>query len=282
MARFTVEWALRQVSSALRALPDFLIVGAQRAGTTSLYSYLAAHPAVLPALKKETLFFTNYYHKGAGWYRTHFPLASRTRQVGGVRRPQRVTGEASPYYLFHPLAPTRAAQIVPRARIIALLRDPVERAYSHYHHEVAMGFETLSFEEAIDREEERLSGEEAKILSDGRYCSLAYQNYSYLTRGIYVDQLERWVQCFGREQLLVLNSEDLQHDPARVAARTAQFIGLPPWDLGEYRRYHQAGYQAMEAETRERLRAHFAPHNRRLYEFLGTDLGWEKEAHTRG
>jgi hypothetical protein len=275
VVRFAVEWAMRRASSSLRTLPDFLIVGAQRAGTTSLYNYLAAHPAVVPALKKETLFFANYYYRGTGWYRAHFPLSSQARDGRDLRQAQHVTGEASPYYLFHPLAPARAARTVPDAHIIAILRNPVERAYSHYHHEVEMGFETLSFEEAIEHEEERLSGEEARLLRDDRYSSLTYQNYSYLARGIYVDQLVRWVRCFCIEQVLVLSSKDLEQDPERVLAAVARFVGLPALRLGGHRRDHERRYPAMEAKTREHLHAYFAPHNRRLYDFLGADLAWE-------
>lgn len=275
LLRFAVEWTVRRISSPLRALPDFLIVGAQRAGTTSLYNYLAAHPSVVPALKKETLFFANYYHRGLGWYRAHFPLASRVGSRDDRRYPRYVTGEASPYYLFHPLAPGRAVQTVPGARIIVLLRNPVERAYSHYHHEVAMGLETLPFEEAIEREEERLSGEENRLLRDDSYRSLAYQNYSYLARGIYIDQLARWVHHFGRERILVLRSEHFQQDPAQVLAQATRFLGLPTCGLSDYRRYHETRQAPMDPATRERLYAYFAPHNRRLYEFLEMDLGWE-------
>jgi len=230
---------------------------------------------VVPAFKKETLFFSNWFGKGLTWYRAHFPFAWRKHYVRRIRHRDFVTGEASPYYIFHPRVPQRISQTVPQAKLIALLRNPVDRAHSHYHHEVRTGVETLPFEDAIEREEERLSAEKAKILSHEDYRSFNYQNYSYLSRGIYVDQLEDWTRHFDRDQLLILKSEDLDEDPAMTLEQVVQFIGLPRWKLKEYKKYHYAQYRDMNVATRERLIAYFEPHNQRLYEFLGVDLGWE-------
>src|SRR5207248_4207503 len=131
---------LRRPTARLRATPDFLVVGAQRSGTTSLFRYLAAHPAVGAPVRKEIQYFTLHYQRGDGWYRTHFPMTGR----------QRVTFEATPYYLFHPAAPQRAASSVPHAKVIVLLRDPVSRTFSHWQHNASRGLEHLGFEAALD------------------------------------------------------------------------------------------------------------------------------------
>ncbi|NIN93623.1 MAG: sulfotransferase [Anaerolineae bacterium] len=275
LVKWTIQWGLRILTSRLRILPDFIIIGAQRCGTTSLYSYLLEHPSVIPAFKKETLFFSNHFGKGVTWYRCHFPLAWHKHYVRRIRRQDFITGEASPYYIFHPHVPRRISETVPQARLIALLRNPVDRAYSHYHHEVKMGLETLPFEDAIEREEERLSMERAKMLEDENYRSFNYQNYSYLSRGIYVDQLENWTRFFDRDQILVLKSEDFNDDPVATLEQIAEFIDLPKWELNEYKKYHYAHYPEMDAAIRKRLTTYFEPHNQRLYEFLGVDLGWE-------
>jgi hypothetical protein len=275
LAQWAVGWSVRVLTSRLRVLPDFVIIGAQRCGTTSLYNHLVTHPNVIAAFKKETLFFSNYYAKGRNWYRAHFALGRRKGH--GRRRPgpDLVTGEASPYYLFHPHAPRRARETVPNARLIALLRNPVDRAYSHYHHEVKMGLESLSFEDALAAEGKRLSQETPKVLEDENYRSFNHQNYSYLARGVYVDQLENWARSFGRNQLLVLRSEDFDEDPARTLRQVIEFMDLPKWELGGHVKYHLASYPPMDATTKQRLTAYFEPHNQRLYEFLGLDLGWE-------
>ncbi len=117
--------------------------------------------------------------------------------------------------------------------------------------------------------------ERAKMLEDENYRSFNYQNYSYLSRGIYVDQLENWTRFFDRDQILVLKSEDFNDDPVATLEQIAEFIDLPKWELNEYKKYHYAHYPEMDAAIRKRLTTYFEPHNQRLYEFLGMDLGWE-------
>ncbi len=279
---FLAGWALKRSARLLtarrRRLPDFVIIGGQRCGTTSLYNYLVQHPGVDPAFMKETHFFDTHYHKGTNWYRAFFPLEGERAPATApsTRDGERpLTGESSPYYLFYPHAPGRLLRTIPQARLIALLRNPVERAYSHYHHEVDMGLEDLSFEAALEREDRELPREAEKVLKDETYRSFFYQNYTYLSRGIYVDQLERWMGLFGSEQILVLKSEDFYSDPAATLRQVCEFLGLPPWELKSYKKYNLARYAPMEPATRQRLIAYFEGHNQRLYEFLGCDLGWQ-------
>jgi hypothetical protein len=160
--------------------------------------------------------------------------------------------------------------------LIALLRNPVDRAHSFYHQQFKRGIETLAFEEAVEREEERLWGELEKMVSDDGYFSFNRQNYSYLARGIYVDQLKNWAGLFPKEQLLVLSSERLFADPHGFFERVHQFLGLPGWEPNGYEKRHVGTYSQMDAETRERLVEYFRPHNRRLYDFLGVDLDWDR------
>lgn len=258
-----------------RMVPAFLIIGAQRAGTTSLYSYLTQHPDVVGALTKEIHFFDNGYQRGRSWYAAHFPprrWVQLRRRGDGVA----VTGEASPYYLFHPLAAERARQALPQAKLIVLLRDPVERAVSHYHHEVAKGFETLPFEVALHREPERLAGEHDRLVADPSYRSFAHQHFSYLSRGVYVDQLRAWRAHFPEEQMLVLNSDEFFAEPAVHHRRVLAFLGLRPIALTAYKRHNTYRRTQIAAEAHRRLVDFFEEPNRRLYRYLGTDFGWNR------
>jgi hypothetical protein len=183
-------------------------------------------------------------------------------------------GEASPGYLFHPLAPERVRETVPDARLVALLRDPVDRALSHYHHEVALGREPLSFEDALDAEDERTRGEAERLTREPEYFSHAWWDYTYVARGRYAEQLERWFEVFPREQLLVLATEELAADTAGAYARVLRFLGVEPYDLDEYPRVYRQEYGQMRPETRRRLADTFAEPNRRLSALLGRDLRW--------
>lgn len=270
-----IRGSFRVLTSHLRILPDFIIIGAQRCGTTSLYNYLTCHPMILPAFLKETHFFDLHFQKGVRWYQAHFPLAwyrnHQQQQIAG----NLITGEATPYYIFYPHAPRRIFETVPDVKLILLLRNPVDRAYSHYHHEVKIGVETLSFEEAIGREEERLAQETTKILGTENCLSFNHMHHSYLTRGIYVDQLKHWEEFFSWEQLLILISEDFYENPYRTLAQVTSFLGLSELKLASYKKYNCARYVQMDTSTRQRLNDYFRPHNQRLYDYLGRDLGWE-------
>lgn len=256
--RLLARYVPETVRGRLGLGPDFLIIGAQKGGTTSLYDALSDHPCVAGALKKEIQFFDLNYHRGIGWYRAHFPSMLERRYTLLVTRKPFVTGEASPSYLFHPLAPQRMREVAPQAKLIALLRNPADRAYSHYWHEVRRGRETLPFAEAIEVE---LRGEGKK-------------RPAYLARGRYLEQLQRLETHFPRQQTLVLQSEALYADPARTYRAVLEFLGLPRWEPRQFRTLNTGSYPPMEASARQRLAAYFRPHNERLARYLGVDLGW--------
>ena len=257
-------WGFGRATARGRPLPDFLVIGAQKAGTTALYAYLRWHPAITGPSWKEVSFFDRHWWRGEAWYRGQFPLRSRGRLVG----------EASPSYLFHPLAPERAFAVVPGAKLVALLRDPVDRAYSQYQHEVALGREPLPFEEALAAEAERTRGEVERLLADPRAFSRAWWDHTYAARGLYAEQLERWLAVFPREQLLVVTTDELGERPAESYASILAFLGAPPHQLDEYPRVFDRDYAPMEPETRAALSARFEEPNRRLEALLGRELRW--------
>jgi hypothetical protein len=255
--------------------PTFLVIGAQKGGTTSLYAYLTAHPAVLGASIKEVQYFSKFYAEGEDWYLSYFPLELRggaARLRAGVRP---AVGEASATYLFHPRAPERVHVFDPGMRLIAVLRDPVDRAYSHYQMEHRWGRETLPFEDALQREAE-LRPELERMSSDPVFESEDAINCSYVARGRYAEQLERWLGLFPREQLLVLTSDELLEDPAGSMATVARFLGIPEWRAPSYPLRGVREYGTMAPETRERLSRTFAPETERLEELLGRTLPWTR------
>jgi hypothetical protein len=256
------------LTGPLRTLPDFLIIGAQKAGTTSLYDYLVEHPDVLPAAAKEVHYFDLRYAKGLNWYRGHFP----PRAMKG----DRLTGEASPYYLYHPLAPARTRELLPDAKLVVLLRDPVDRAYSQHNHETVLGNETLPFWEAIQAEESRLAGEEERILAEPGYMSYAHGHHAYLARGRYAPQIERWLAHFDRAQFLFLRAEDLFQDPAAVYARTLEFLGLPPYSGVRFTPRNARSYAPIPDDVRRELARLIAPANRELRDLLGEEFTWDE------
>jgi len=255
----------------LQSRPNFIIIGVQRCGTTSLYRYLTSHPNIISASRKEVHFFDNHFNKGVNWYYKNFS------DITKLRKKDCITGEASPYYIFHPHAYKRIYNLLPQVKLIVLLRNPVNRAYSHYHHEVRNGFETLSFSEAIAKEEERLAGELDKMMKDKYYFSFNYNHFSYKARGIYIEQLQKWLKLFEEEQLLILKSEKLYANPQSTINRALDFLGLPEWQLNTHKPFNSGGdYPDMNSDIKKELYQYFKPYNQKLYEYLNIDWIWEK------
>ncbi|WP_256759521.1 sulfotransferase domain-containing protein [Cohnella sp. WQ 127256] len=247
-------------------MPDFVIIGAQKAGTTSLYHYLNQHPVIAGAVVKEVHYFDLNYDKPREWYLQFFPSL--------LEKKRRLTGEASPYYLFHPLAARRLRETLPDAKIIVILRNPIDRAYSHYHHSVRNLGETLTFEQAIACEEVRLMGMLEKFREDPYYFNESHQHHSYLSRGIYVDQLEEWHRYCPSEKILILSFEDFFGGLPDSMRKVTDFLGVQPYEF-QYKPLNVGRYEEISTVTRKHLQAYFAPHNERLYRMLERGFDWD-------
>ena len=231
-----------------------------------------------PGLYKEVHFFDLQFDRGERWYRSVFPQRrTLARPSGPSGRPRAITGEASPYYLFHPLAAQRAAQVSPQSRLIVLLRDPVARAWSHYRHEVAAGRESLSFEAAIAAEPERLRGADEAVRSNGsEELRRRHRNCSYVSRGRYAEQLAPWLRVFPREQLLILRAEDLFADPAATWSQVLSFLDLPPHRPREFAVHNLGPGGDLPAPARAALEDLYREPDRDLVELLGAEFEWDR------
>jgi hypothetical protein len=276
MARSALVTA-RLPTSPARMRPSFLIVGAQRCGTTSMSRALGEHPAVFGAvLREEVHYFDNGYGRGPAWYRSHFPLMAAARWAARAAGVPAMAFESSPYYMFHPRAPERIARDLPGVRLIVLLRDPVERAYSAYVHEAAHGFETEPFERALELEAARLDGEVERIAADSAYSSYCHQHYAYRARGRYAEQLERLERLFGRDRLHVIDSRDFFAEPERAYDQVLEFLGLPNRGYPDFRQHNARPRAPMPAPVRAALEEYYRPHDERLAAWLGYEPSWRR------
>lgn len=288
------RWLLRAANASTRAFalstvrsrrgPDFLIVGSKRGGTTSLFNYLIQHPGILgtyPRLraKKSTDFFFGNGPTHLFWYRSNFHSeifrTMRTRELG--YRP--LACEASPYYIWDPRVAAKVCAFDPGMKAILVVRDPVRRAWSHYHERVQNGVEPLTFAQALTFEDNRLEGEVERMLEDPRYHSTAHDWYSYRTRGEYLPQIQNWLQHFDRDQLLVLVSEDLYSRTQPTIDDICRFLEIPTFTVPSISAFNatwrtQEGVPQSEAV---KLRRHYARHNRALGDFLGRELTWSND-----
>lgn len=268
--RKRASWMFRLATSGVRALPDYIIIGAQKSGTSSLHHYLSQHPDVRAPITKEVHFFDggvdhrfDNFRLGPWWYRSHFPV-----RVGGSFQ----TGESSPLYIFDPRVPGRIRTTTPRARLIAILRDPVERAISHYFHEVRKGRERRSFAQAISEETEAL----AAVRASRDYSNPVFRHQSYVTRGLYSEQLSRYLEIFERSQVHVVCSESFFENTESELRRIFRFLHLDSTvQVTDLRAVNVASNrdEVPDHLVRE-LKEFFAPHNRALSSLLGEDFPW--------
>ena len=264
---------MSEATAGLRMEPEFILIGAQRCGTTSLFRALAAHPQVMPpTVRKGVNYFDLNYHRGAQWYRGHFPVTEIARLRTGRHGPP-AAFEASGYYLYHPQAAERLGHDMPTVKLVVMLRDPVERAFSAHKHEFARGYEQEDFPRALELEDDRLAGEVERIAADPAYESFAHRHHSYRHRGQYAEQLERFYEFFPRTHVHVIDSAAYFSQPAQEYRRLLAFLDLRPFEPAFAPANARPG-PPMDAGCRRMLQEHYQPHDERLAKLLGRQPGW--------
>lgn len=264
-------------TAGARLLPSFVLAGAQRCGTTSLFRALLAHPAVLPAAyHKGVNYFDLNYANGPRWYRGHFPLEAAARvRTRGASEPVH-TFDASGYYLYHPHAARRIAQDLPGVKVLVMLRDPVERAFSAYKHELARGFETEPFGRALDLEDERVGPELERMMRDESFQGVSHRHHSYRRRGQYAEQLQRVLDHLPREQLHVVDSGDFFARPEQEFTAVLDFLGLSTRMPASFGRWNARPGSDLPEEVRSRLSRELEPHDEALTSMLGVVPSWRR------
>ena len=265
----------RSLTSNSRILPDFVIIGESKCGTTSLYNYMIQHPAIKPALTKEINFFNWSYDNPQNWYNAHFPTKFKKKFSKNVFKKPFLTGEATPLYLFNSQVPKRMFKIIPNVKIIIVLRNPIDRAYSHYHDlGVRLGGEKRTFGDAI-RSELKILEEKNYVITDydGNFTDRLYQ---YVVRGIYLDHLKIWMDVYPVKQFLILKTEELEKNPSEILDSVFKFLSIPDYDKINFEKKHNVSkYEPMNEQSRKMLKEFFKPHNKNLYKFLKQDFEWD-------
>ena len=273
--RLSKRSLFRSLTSNSRILPDFIIIGESKCGTTSLYNYMIQHPAIKPALTKEINFFNWSYDKPQNWYNAHFPTKFKKKFSKNVFKKPFLTGEATPLYLFNSQVPKRMFKIIPNVKIIIVLRNPIDRAYSHYHDlGVRLGGEKRTFGDAI-RSELKILEEKNYVITDydGNFTDRLYQ---YVVRGIYLDHLKIWMDVYPVKQFLILKTEELEKNPSEILDSVFKFLSIPDYDKINFEKKHNVSkYEPMNEQSRKMLKEFFKPHNKNLYKFLKQDFEWD-------
>ncbi|MBI1184023.1 sulfotransferase [bacterium] len=255
----------RIMSASLRGLPQFIIIGAQKGGSSALYKFLCEHPQVQRAFVKEPHYFTGQFHqKSLKWYKAQFPLSK-----SGI-----ITGEASPSYCTHPLAPQRIKSVVPQAKLIFIVRNPVERAVSNYFHSVRYGVEPLPIEEAMQRPAEIFEAEYAKMEREDGYHSSTYHRHAYLHKGLYAFHLNKWYQHFEPQQILLLENAELLNQPQKVYNEVLQFLQLEAFAPAAFSKHNVGSTKPVDESLTRQLKQVFEEPNRQFFHLISREFPW--------
>ena len=284
--KFSLGQLFRNTTKRFRKLPEFLVIGGAKCGTTSLFSYILQHPKVVAPTLKEVHFFEYISKTNESWYRMHFPI-----KKNGI-----VTGEATPGYLVHPFVPERVHKIIPNVKLIIILRNPVDRAYSAFNYMMNLGTQIRTdFENVINEEISRMKlieGNPEFEISDRNYDYTL--TYSYLRHGIYVNYIKNWFRYFPKEQFFMLHSKELSDNTNSVMQKIFGFLQLPNYNLNDFEnkkirkifskagneldnenRFNVQSYPKMKEETRKSLLSFFKPYNEELFKFIGKRFEWD-------
>lgn len=249
--------------TATRKEPQFIVIGAEKCGTTSLYHYLSQHPQFLPSIEKELDFFDVEFQRGMEWYLAHFsPIPN---QLGLV------TGEVSANYLYSEQAPQRIRELLPQTKLIVLLRNPIERAASRYYMLRQQRLIKLSFEDKVIQEIQAIE----KSFQAGKVAIETLNRNRNIGNSLYVYHLQRWLDIFPREQLLVVRSEDLDQQPAATLKKIYDYLEMPEHELPNYHKYNRGSYAPINTKIRHTLQEFFTPHNQYLETYLGRQFNWQ-------
>lgn len=264
------------ITGFLHVMPDYCIIGFPKCGTTSLHEYLNKHPDVYLPIGKEIDFFDRLYSRGQNWYKAAFPLTLKKFYIQKMKKRIFLTGEATPRYIYHPYALERIKKLKPNMKLIILIRNPVDRAFSHYKMNKNNDYEYLDFENALDEEKERIKGRYEKMQKDQKYYSWNYDLYAYIELGQYYEKIKKCFELFDQKQVMIIQSEEFQKNTSDIYKQVLKFLELPKHELSEYKFFKKKNYEGekMSLEIRKRLEQYFKPYNEKLSKLIEQDIEW--------
>ena len=253
------------ITASTRVLPNFIIIGTVRSGSTSLYYNICEHPSVIPAAYDEIGFFDSNFHLGINWYRSMFPTQKNMDELQKNTQ-YAITGEDTPFYFWKNEVVERISRTIPNSKFIIIFRNPVDRAYSNYNLAVRTGNEELSFENAIE--------EEIEFIRNHTFRESVDRRRSYLAKGIYAEQLEIWKNIFPENQIHIICMEDMEKDPQNELLKIFQFLKIPKYKIKNPQKQKMVKYVKMDANTRRKLLDYYKPYNEKLFNIIQKKFEW--------
>lgn len=275
--KFSINILFRYLTLPLRVNPDFIIIGFHKCGTTSLYNYLIQHPNIESASEKELEFFSYAYDRGMLYYKLQFPTKIKKWLIERKTKNKFLTGEASPAYSYHPYAPERIKKHLPNIKLIVLLRNPIDRAFSDYNQDIRRNWQpNIPFEEAINQDNlhyEKMIFELKNNLI--KHYNVNWKRKGYLNIGKYVIYLEKWIKLFGKNNIFFIHTSDLESSPEHILKDLNNFLGIPDIKPKNLSKKNVGKYPQMSKITRQNLIEYYEKYNKQLEILLGMKFNWK-------
>ena len=253
------------ITASSRVLPNFIIIGTVRSGSTSLYYNICEHPSVLTAAYDEIGYFDSNFHLGTNWYRSMFPKKSSVDEIKNETG-FGITGEDTPFYFWKEEVPKRIHELIPNCKLLTILRNPIDRAYSNYNLGIRLGTEKSSFEDSIDNE--------MKCLGKNTFRECIDQRQSYLSKGMYEKQVKNWLEIFPREQIHFLSTEEMERNPVKTLQKIFNFLEISDYKIQNPQKQKSADYKKMDFKTRELLSEYYRPYNKKFFGLIKQEFDW--------
>lgn len=260
------------ITSSFRVLPDFIIIGAKRCGTTSLYEHLGEHPSIIRAKRDNLGFFNNNFHLGLNYYRSFFPTIWQKNKKR-AKENKFMTFDVTTSYFPSPRSAVNIHASMPKIKLILIVRNPADRAYSEYN--LIKEENQTSFEKSVLDEIHRIQDEDSLMLQ-GKINYPSIDSNPLLRKSMYAQQLSSWLKLFSKDQILVISTEDFAVKTQETYDEIFNFLGLPHYDVKNNTKINKGSYVPMKPETRKLLIDYFEPHNKQFFEQNGKTFDWNK------
>lgn len=281
--RFSLKNNFHLITNNMRVLPDFIIIGSGRAGTTALYSYLIQHPQIMKCFthndeKVADLHFFEYMiSKKIGWYRSHFPtkIFKKIKELKSGKKC--ITGEFTSTYMYHEHVPQRIINTIPKTKILVILRNPIDKIYSTYCQQFSFNEYLSNFEETIQSEIDRM-----KIFQKSPNKRIFNENIdsivtcNILRHGIYYNYLKKWFEIFPENQIMVIDSKKLNNDTINCIKEVFNFLNIEEIEINDVSKINKGNYNRIDNKTRDELISFFKPYNKKLNKLLKTNFEWNE------
>jgi len=265
-----IKQNFRYITSSLRVLPDFFVIGVVRSGTTSLFHYLNQHPNIAGASYDELGYFDDNYHLGISWYKSLFPTIFTKKRIE-KEHGKFLSFDDTPFYIYNPLVAKRIQNDFPDSKMILLLRNPIDRAYSNYN---LVENSKQTFEEVINQEIHEIEN----ITTEENENEFYLVNNFYekiLTRGFYAKQLKYWYKIFPKEKILIESSEEFSKNTHNTLNKIFNFLEIKEFTIKDISKHNVRKFPPMKQKTRDDLIEFFKPYNESLYKLINKKFDWD-------